>query len=174
MKVVLVNPPNNYHDTFELAPPLGLLTLAAAVRQDGVEVEILDLNLRATADHAFVRSGFYDRALALIDACAPDVVGITSMVVNSHVALELARRVKAADAGVHVVLGGTHFSSIAEEALVRYPWVDFVVKGEGELPFRALAGAPHIPSRRTRYPEWRFATAGCDSITSSHAVWGYG
>jgi hypothetical protein len=138
MKVLLVNPPNNYYDTFELAPPLGLLALGSALREEGVDVAVLDFNLRGTVDHGFVRDGFYERAISLISDHAPDVVGLTSMAVNSHVALELARRVKAADSAVHVVLGGTHFSAIAEEVLTLYPWVDFVVKGEGELPARAL------------------------------------
>src|SRR5687768_3791298 len=102
MKVLLVNPPNNFYDTFELAPPLGLLSLAAVARDEGINVEVLDFNLRATADHAFVEAGFYERALAEIAAHAPDAVGLTSMVVNSHVALELARRIKAVDPAVHV------------------------------------------------------------------------
>ncbi|HYJ79250.1 MAG TPA: cobalamin-dependent protein, partial [Longimicrobiaceae bacterium] len=149
MKVLLINPPNNFNDTFELAPPVGLLSLGAAVREEGVDVELLDFNLRATADHAFVQQGFYERALGEIAARAPDAVGLTSMVVNSHVALELARRIKAADPGVHVVLGGTHFSAIAEEVLSLYPWIDFVVKGEGELPFRALVRALRAGRRLT-------------------------
>ena len=138
MNIVLVNPPNNYDDVFELAPPLGLLTLAAAVRNDTTDVSILDFNLRGIADHPFVDKNFYAKACSEIAAKAPDVVGITSMVVNSHVALELARRLKAADPAVRIVLGGTHFSSIAEEVLRVYRWIDFVVLGEAELPFREL------------------------------------
>jgi hypothetical protein len=138
MKVLLINPPNNYFDAFELAPPLGLLSLAASVRCEDVDVEVLDFNLRGIADHSFVDHGFYEKALSLIEQRSPDVIGLTSMVVNSHVALELGRRAKAVDPAVRVVLGGTHFSPIAEEVLVRYPWVDYVVEGEGELPFRDL------------------------------------
>lgn len=169
MKVLLVNPPNNYHDTFELAPPLGLLTLAAAVREEGAEVGILDFNLRATVDHAFVADGFYDRALALIADQSPDVVGLTSMVVNSHVALELGRRVKKADPAVHVVLGGTHFSSIAEDVLAVYPWVDFVIKGEGEPTLRALvrslrAGRGPSPASAAQGLAFRHGT----QVVSSH------
>lgn len=138
MKIVLVNPPNNYDDVFELAPPLGLLSLAAAVGDEGVDVAVLDFNLRSVADHAFVDDRFYEKAVDAIAAEGPDLVGITSMVVNSHVALELARRVRAADRAVVTVLGGTHFSAIAEEVLSLYDWIDFVVTGEAEIPFREL------------------------------------
>ena len=100
MKVVLVNPPNNYDDSFELAPPLGLLSLASALADEAVDVVILDFNLRSIADHDFVDRDFYARALREIAAEGPDVVGLTSMVVNSHVALELARRLRAEDRDV--------------------------------------------------------------------------
>lgn len=141
MKVVLVNPPNNYDDVFELAPPLGLLSLASALTSEAVDVAILDFNLRGIADHAFVDDRFYEKAVRAIAAEGPDVVGFTSMVVNSHVALELARHVRAEDRGVRIVLGGTHFSAIAEEVLSLYDWIDFVVKGEGETAFRDLLRA---------------------------------
>lgn len=140
MKVVLVNPPNNYDDSFELAPPLGLLSLASALADEAVDVVILDFNLRSIADHDFVDRDFYARAVREIAAEGPDVVGLTSMVVNSHVALELARRLRAEDRDVKIVLGGTHFSAIAEEVLTLYDWIDFVVVGEGETPFRQLLG----------------------------------
>lgn len=138
MKVLLINPPNNLFDVFELAPPTGLLSLAAALEGEDAEVGVLDFNLKGIADHSFVQEDFYAKAVKLIEAAAPDVVGLTSMVINSHVALELGRRVRAECPGVVTVLGGTHFSSIAEEVLASYPWIDYVIKGEGELPLRDL------------------------------------
>jgi radical SAM superfamily enzyme YgiQ (UPF0313 family) len=138
MKVLLINPPNNLFDVFELAPPTGLLSLAAALEREDVDVEVLDFNLKGIADHSFVQEDFYAKALKLIEAAGPDVVGLTSMVINSHVALELGRRIRAGCPGVIILLGGTHFSSIAEEVLSFYPWIDYVVKGEGELPLRDL------------------------------------
>jgi hypothetical protein len=141
MKVVLVNPPNNYDDTFELAPPLGLLSLASAAANEVSDIAILDFNLRSIADHDFVDDGFYAKAVRAIADEAPDVVGITSMVVNSHVALELARRLRAEDRAVRIVLGGTHFSAIATEILTLYHFVDFVVLAEGEVAFRELLKA---------------------------------
>lgn len=138
MKVLLINPPNNLFDVFELAPPTGLLSLAAALEQEDTEVEVLDFNLKGIADHSLVQENFYAKALKLIEAARPDVVGLTSMVINSHVALELCRRIKSECPGVITILGGTHFSSIAEEVLSFYTWIDYVIKGEGEIPFREL------------------------------------
>jgi radical SAM superfamily enzyme YgiQ (UPF0313 family) len=138
VKTLLINPPNNLFDAFELAPPIGLLSLGAALEQEDVEVEVLDFNLQGIADNSFVQENFYAKALKLIEEKSPDVVGFTSMVINSHIALELGKRIKAEQPETIIILGGTHFSSIAEEVLRFYPWVDYVIKGEGEIPFRNL------------------------------------
>jgi radical SAM superfamily enzyme YgiQ (UPF0313 family) len=138
MRLTLVQPPNGLYDCYDLAPPLGLLTVAAAVEQDGVDVTLIDINLLGMRDHSWSRGDFYTRALSAIAATEPDVVGFTSMVVESHVCLELARRLKAADPGVIIVLGGPHFSAIAAEVLRLYPWIDYVITGEGEWAAQAL------------------------------------
>jgi radical SAM superfamily enzyme YgiQ (UPF0313 family) len=146
MKVTLVQPPNGLHDTFDLAPPLGLLTVAGAIEEQGFEVAVLDLNLEMISDHSWNRADFYDRAVGAIAATGPDVVGFTSMAVESHVCLELARRLKGEDPAVVTVFGGPHFSAMARTALELYPWVDYVITGEGESAMcqllRRLAGLP--------------------------------
>lgn len=173
MKIVLVNPPNNYEDTYELAPPLGLLSLAAAVAAESVDVAVLDFNLQSIADHSFVDYGFYEKAVDAIAAEEPDVVGFTSMVVNSHVALELARRVRAADREVVTILGGTHFSAIAEEVLALYDWVDFVVTGEAEIPLRELLATLRRRDRRAEPPAGVAYRDG-DRIAVSHRMRPFG
>jgi hypothetical protein len=153
MRLTLVQPPNGLYDHDELCPPLGLLTIAAAVEEDGVEVSLVDLNLRGQRYPGFLLDRFYEHATQAIADTEPDVVGFTSMVVESHVSLELAKRIKTCDPGVVTVLGGPHFSAIAREALDLYPWVDYVVTGEGEtamrLLLRYLAGKavpPNLPN----------------------------
>ncbi|HLZ71787.1 MAG TPA: radical SAM protein [Dehalococcoidia bacterium] len=138
MRVTLVQPPNGLHDRQELAPPLGLLTIAAALEEDGVDVALVDMNLRGMRNPAWLADGFYERAVRAIRDTRPDLVGFTSMALESHVGLELARRLKAEDPGVVTLLGGPHFGAIAREALEHYPWVDYVVAGEGEEATAAL------------------------------------
>jgi len=138
MRFTLVQPPNGLYDCYDLAPPLGLLTIAAAVEEDGVDVALLDFNLLGMRDHTWSQGDFYARALPVIAETAPDVVGFTSMVVESHVCLELARRLKVADPGITIVLGGPHFSAIAAEVLRLYHWIDYVITGEGEWAARSL------------------------------------
>ena len=138
MRITLVQPPSNRYDTSELAPPLSLLCVASVLEDDDFDVSIVDLNLMGVRDPGFVDSDFYGIALGAITDNAPDVVGFTSMALESHICLELARRLKSGDPGVRIVLGGPHFSAIAETVLRLYPWVDFVVTGEGEMAARGL------------------------------------
>ena len=145
MRLTLVQPPSNRFDTSELAPPLGLVSVAAFLREYDIDVTIVDLNLEGLRDPALMGADFYRLAAERIAATAPDVAGFTSMALESHVCLELGRRLKLADPSVKIVLGGPHFSASAGPMLRFYDWVDFVVVGEGEQPtldlLRALRDA---------------------------------
>jgi radical SAM superfamily enzyme YgiQ (UPF0313 family) len=138
MRVTLVRPPNGLYEKVDLAPPLSLLTIGAVLEQEGIEVSVLDMNLRGMRDHRWVQENFYDNAVAAIADTNPDVVGFTSMAVDSHVCLELAKRLKEQDPGCLSMFGGVHFSSIAREMLTLYPEVDYVITGEGEIAVRRL------------------------------------
>ena len=98
MRVVLVNPPKSQADREEIAPPLGLLRLARVAQELGATVYVEDYNLLWHLD-ARLRSAFYEKATERLLAFEADVYGFTSMAVDSHVALELARRLKAPAAG---------------------------------------------------------------------------
>lgn len=137
MKVVLVNPPRTHYDLEELAPPLGLLRLAHVAQELGAVVYIEDYNLLWHGDH-LLRERFYETAVARLAGLDGDLYGFTSMAVDSHVALELARLLKRVRPEARIVLGGPHFSSIAEPVKARFPWVDHVICGEGEAGFADL------------------------------------
>jgi hypothetical protein len=164
MHVVLVNPPKSHYDVEELAPPLGLLRLARVAQDLGVTVTIEDYNLLWHLDEQ-LRSSFYEVATERLLGLDGDIYGFTSMAVDSHVALELARRVKAQRPAAVVVLGGTHFSSSAAMIQRAFPWVDRIVLGEGEDAFAALLrehgghsllGTPQTEVPRPLYDVVRF------------------
>lgn len=137
MKITLVNPPQSLYDRSEIAPPLGLLRLAAAVRRaTDIQISIIDFNLLYHTQPELQDDDFYESALARLLAEDADIYGFTSMAVDSHVALHLGRLIKQRQPDATIILGGTHFSSIAEEILENYSWINFVVKGEGEAGLR--------------------------------------
>ena len=121
MRVLLINPP--YPVVESLTMPLGLLYLAARLEQAGCEVYLEDLQL--------CRSPLRHLQEAL-NRCSPAVVGITSFSLNLHVASKFLQKVKRLSPETVTVWGGPHVSFDDREILYRHPWVDVVVRGEGE------------------------------------------
>ena len=146
-RVCLVNPPNHAFDQYDFAPPLGLMVLADVAADVGWEPLILDLGLPRFLHLADNPERFYHEAMHEILASDPSVVAFTSMAVNSHVSLELARLAKERDRRVVTVVGGPHFSAIQTQLMSSFPWIDHVVLGEGETGWRNLMVA--LSNRRS-------------------------
>lgn len=139
MKVLLINPPsvneligNNppiIEEERGYNPPLGLLYLAAHLEKfSSHEVAVIDSQVEALSWPALKER---------IAACGPDVVGITAMTFTLIDVLETARLVKEIDEKIPVVLGGPHAHLYPAETL-GLPHVDYLVLGEGEIPFHHL------------------------------------
>jgi ribosomal peptide maturation radical SAM protein 1 len=82
---------------------------------------------------------------------APDVVGLTSTFQQNTAALAAARHIKRLAPGIVTVMGGANCDAEQGAAVHRnFPFVDFVVRGEGEEVFprllQALQQAPEAPS----------------------------
>ncbi len=143
MHVVLVNPPNHRFDLDDLAPPLGLLRLSQSMLNDSVSVEVLDFNLDSCSGEMPDGEDFYEYATARISCRKPKIVGFTSMGINSHVSLRLAANIKQKDPHVITVFGGAHLGAIAEDLFRNFPFVDFVISGQGERTFSDLVRVLH-------------------------------
>jgi radical SAM superfamily enzyme YgiQ (UPF0313 family) len=121
MRVLLINPP--YPVCEGLTMPLGLLYLASRLEEDGHHVVLEDLQLcRAPLRHLRAR-------LSRLD---PQVVGVTSFSLNLSDATRILRAAKEACPEAFTVWGGPHVSFHDEGILRGHPWVDAVVRGEGE------------------------------------------
>jgi hypothetical protein len=94
MRVVLVNPPQSSYDLTELGPPLGLLKLGTVAGEAGAEVSIIDLNLLCHLDETLAEPSFFERATELLVAENGNLYWFTSLGIDSHIGLELARRLK--------------------------------------------------------------------------------
>ncbi|OHD65478.1 MAG: hypothetical protein A2176_13155 [Spirochaetes bacterium RBG_13_51_14] len=128
--------------------PLGIACVAAAARQAGHDVTILDL-----IQHS-------DPLIALekvIEECGPDVIGVSVRNIddqcmrNTMFYLDDAKRIIAHCKKVSsapVVLGGPGYSIFPESAL-RYLGADAGIPGEGEAAFPELAGLLKGGSRFT-------------------------
>ncbi|MGB7158805.1 MAG: radical SAM protein [Tepidisphaeraceae bacterium] len=105
------------------SPSLGLLHLAAEVRQHGytptiIESDILDLDADAVARRVI--------------KARPRFVGITLFTVGVMESVRIARKVKASLPETTIIVGGPHIASMGPETLERFCEFDVAVQGEGE------------------------------------------
>ena len=85
---------------------------------------------------------FVELAVQRILAWQPDVVGFTTSFSQTVPALSVARQLKAAQPQIVTVFGGSNCEDTMGAALHRnFPFIDFVVRGEGELSFPRLVTA---------------------------------
>ena len=127
MRVLLSTPPGK---TTELWPPLGLLYIAsscAAKRED--DVKVID---------AFCENLSEDELLLRVSRERPDVLGMNCSTHTFLDTVKLLRRVREVVPEAKIVLGGFHATFASERILQAYPFVDYVIKGEGENSFPEL------------------------------------
>lgn len=137
MRFLLVNPP--LAPTAEIAPPVGLCTLACTLLEEGHDVSILDLDLELHNEQSDHRKIARQKLAETLCENEPDVVGITSMYNNSLQASEIAEQVKAYRGNCVTIAGGPHFGAQGLESLRHVPGLDFVIEGEGESALVAFA-----------------------------------
>lgn len=126
MRILLVHP--NYHSGgAEIAgnwPPAWAAYLAGALRGAGYDdVHFID----AMTDHVD------DAALeARIRELKPDVVGTTAITPSIYKAEETLRIAKKVSPAIITMLGGVHATFMFKQVLTEAPWIDVIVRGEGE------------------------------------------
>ncbi len=127
-KVALVNPnfiTKSITDKFSI-PALGLEYLAANII-DLAEVKIIDGKVRNLNLHEIMQE---------INEFKPDIVGISCcFTIGVNFALEIAKESK--KRGYSIVLGGWH-PSFDHSEIIKHPFIDVIVRGEGEITFREL------------------------------------
>ena len=121
--------------------PMGLLSLAGSVAGVDVTVQVFDINKQVNAGAVPLNREFYPSAAEAILAGAPDVVGLMTDCDSFHHVLRMCSSIKARAPNTTIVLGCVHASYNASQILHRYSFIDYVVKGEGEVAFAQLLEA---------------------------------
>ncbi|MCU0820969.1 MAG: B12-binding domain-containing radical SAM protein [Spirochaetes bacterium] len=127
MKVLLVNP--FYPFSESPTPPFGLMAIGAYLLEHGIEAKIEDYIITPFSK---------ERVKKVLDEYKPDVVGATSVTMNVKTALKTVKAYKEANPDIVTVMGGPHVSFDADDILKEHPYVDFIVRGEGEITFHEL------------------------------------
>jgi len=103
--------------------PLGIACLAAYLREKKIEVSVIDaviseLDSKKTAEIA-TKQGV-------------KIVGISCLTENRYSALNTLREIKKINPKITTIIGGLHATFSDKLILENYPFVDIVVRGEGE------------------------------------------
>ncbi|MAH48165.1 B12-binding domain-containing radical SAM protein [Candidatus Pacearchaeota archaeon] len=133
VRVLLINPPllkselyaRGSEESASILPPLGLAYVAAVLKKEGHEVEVID---GIAEDIRLEEIG--KRAIAF------DIIGVESLTAFALRAHQTAAEIKK-HSKVPVVMGGPHPTALPFE-VINDKNVDFVVVGEGEYTFLEL------------------------------------
>ncbi len=133
MRVILVHPsPLMYSEIYLRLEPLGMERVAAALREAGHEVRIVDLQIFAHRDLFNEVEDFKPRAIGFS----------LNYLANVPEVVDLAKELKARFSDLFVFVGGHSASFIADEVLAHGGGaIDCVVRGEGEAIAQQLMEA---------------------------------
>lgn len=127
MRIVLINP--NYRATsiYGMGPqvPLGMLMLGGPLIDEGHDVKLINAEALELSDEAVIeRVAQFEPEIAML--------GHSGSSPAHTICLKTMNALKRAIPGVTVVYGGVHPTFHASEILLAHPFIDIIVRGEGE------------------------------------------
>ena len=128
--------------------PVGLLSLKSFADQFdlGAQIRVAELNSLINAGKIPNDDEFYEHIVDTILTGDDEFVGLMTDADSLHHTLITAQRVKSRRPEVKVCLGGPASSPMSTLLLDTFPFVDFVVRGEGEHTFVELI--EHLQGKR--------------------------
>ncbi len=166
MRVMLIHP--NYHSGgAEIAgnwPPAWVAYLTGYLKAAGyADVVFVDAMTHHLDD---------DAVRARIEAEKPDIVGATAITPAIYQAERLLAIAKDVNPSIVTVLGGIHGTFMYPQVLAEAPWIDAVVRGEGEQVFLNLVrfvDEGRWPAERASLHGIAYAEAGKVVATAAEA-----
>ncbi len=115
---------------FNLMPPLGIMSIAAVLEQNGIQVGIID---------CYAAPATAEAVLEKILAISPDIVGFSCTTSSFLEGYRVAELLKQLRPDIITVVGGAHACTIGAALLDSFPAIDYLVIGEGEQTMLDLA-----------------------------------
>lgn len=135
MRVLLIYPYSKQQEQNSYAAPLGIAYIASVLETESHKVAILDY----TSSTVGLRS-YLEVTEDAFNSFQPDTVGFSVLTPHYSSFREIASKIKSLDKDIPVIAGGPHPSALPEKTLSE-PFVDIVVRGEGEKTMSALTSA---------------------------------
>ncbi len=126
MKFSFINPSPSSQSMYMVPtawPPLGILYCAGVLKEGGIEVSLLDQPAKGFS---------LNQTVNWVKKEDPDILGFSVLLSTAKQAPKMAERIKAENPDITIVFGSHHSTFNAERILKKYPFVDTVVRGEGE------------------------------------------
>jgi len=140
VKVLFVHPHGNnwlgdqkdISSVFNLMPPLGMMSIAAVLEQNGIDVELIDCYATPYTHEVLVEK---------ILATHPDAVAFSCTTSSFLEGDRIAGLLKERRPEIVIIFGGAHACTIGPPLLDSFPAIDYLVIGEGERTMLELARA---------------------------------
>lgn len=127
MRVMLIGPSLfRAEDLTYITPPLGLLHIGAALREEGAEVDVFDPNLRTE-----------DELEKILDEKEFDMVGIGSLWDSIEADAKISNIVREQQPSTLIVMG-SYSATFTPQMLFDMSSADILIAGEGEKPMKRL------------------------------------
>ncbi len=134
LRLFLVNVGLRTFSNFWVVPPMGVLALAAYLRQKfPLEIRVVNQRLENFTAEEIARQAAEFGA---------DIIGLSVLTTTACLLPEMTSKMRAALPNAFIVLGGPHVSAAGELALDGFD-ADVAVSGEGERPFELLLRAKY-------------------------------
>ena len=140
MNIALVFPPF-YLEAIYNMPPLGLVNIATVLKNTPHQVRIFDFPLSIRLKTLSMDMDIYRECARQVLEFEPDVAGFSVQCTTYPPSVRIAEELKKLKPGVRIVFGGHNASFVDELTLSRFPFVDAIVRGEGEISFPELIQA---------------------------------
>jgi len=125
-RIYLVSP---YTHVKSVSPHYSLEYIKFYLMDHGYDAEIIDCS--------HYNSGL-EGVIAKLKEDEKPIIGITAYTRERFAAYDLIRRIHNDIPDSLIVVGGRHFTYLADEALKNLPEIDIVVRGEGEITFKEI------------------------------------
>lgn len=131
MRSTLVFPPFRDDGLYNM-PPLAIMRLSSVLKAVGQDVTLRDYIYKLKAREFDLGEGMYDQIARDILATEPRFVGFSVQCTTYPSALSVAKRLKQLDDSIVIGFGGHNTGFLDTVTIERYPWIDLIIRGEGE------------------------------------------
>ena len=138
MKLLLVSMPDVapiiLHETAIHLPNHGIASIAGNIDPEH-EVRLIDLIRKRRSIKKYLRR--------VLEKFRPDLVGLSAMAWQYETCIKIAHMIKELHPEIRIVIGGYHATLMHEEISLspEARWIDFIIRGEGEVACNRLVNA---------------------------------